>query len=318
MARILEWSDMARKKKAKIHKKTSPGIFKRIFGTIDRERSSAFKSIVLKMFCLAVFLGGAALGLDFLEGYVRAINAGRDVELTVELAHRPGWASDELVEQICLSSGVRSDDSLLDDSLVREWAVNLSHNPWIKRVNTIRKRYDGRVVIDCELRKPIAALEQAGMTYYLDPEGVILPEVGLYEHLVILKGHQGLIPAPGQAIRSQALLAGLEVLILIKEVDGQLPAHERLWSELAVLDVGNFEGRQNQMEPHLKFYTQNKTEIRWGAAVGREVPYYEPPAKFKLASLYQAFKKFGSLDEYNYVELRDLRKERCDPLRQNG
>ena len=35
----------------------------------------------------------------------------------------------------------------------------------------------------------------------------------------------------------------------------------------------------------------------------------------KLANLYRQFKQTGSLDSYQYVELRNFRKERADPIK---
>lgn len=309
---------MARKKAKTSRKKSSSGLFGRWLGGISTDRRRNVSKGLGRIVTFAVLIALVVGGFRFLEKYVQAITKQRNVQLTVELADHPSWASEELVEQICLSSGVRSDDFLLDNTLAGKWTRNLRQNPWVKQIRQVRLRFDGRVVIDCQLREPIAAIEQDGEVCYIDMEGVVLPQLPVNTHLITLRGCRETLPAPGNSITSPSLIAGLEVLTLIRQVDSQLPRQERLWTELARLDVSNYEGQISRALPHINLYTRNNTEIRWGAAVGRERPYYEAQAQYKLANLYRAFNQFGTLDEYNFVELRDLRKERSDPLRNNS
>ena len=154
--------------------------------------------------------------------------------------------------------------------------------------------------------------------YYLDLDGVVLPRVrlgGTGEHLVRLRGWSLGVPAPGERINSPAVLAGLELLAMFRKVDEDLDWEERLWEELAVLDVSNFEGRISNADAHLVVYTTNDTEILWGAQVGRSRVLYEAPYKEKLRRLYQHKKGEGSLGAYERIDLRPIRKEKADPLR---
>ena len=111
-------------------------------------------------------------------------------------------------------------------------------------------------------------------------------------------------------------MAGLQVLNEIRRVDQALPPQQRLWAELAVLDVSNHEGRRDPSRPHLSLYTHNGIELRWGAAVGRSRPYHEAPWKEKIENLYRAHRQTGTLTCYQYVELRDAAKRLADPVRQ--
>jgi len=312
---------MSRKNKVKnSRKRTSPGLLKRWFAESGSQWSKAIGRWLGCLVILIAVISGMVVGLRYLDRYVKEeVASRREIQWEVMLADpQPQWASDELKDAICLSSGLSSDDFLLDEGLVGKWAGNLALNPWVKHLNQVRKRYDGLVVIDCQLREPIGLVEQAGRVYYIDDDGVILPEMPIYGHLVRLEGFSEELPEPGQYIKSKSLVAGLQVLAMIREVDANLLSRERLWGELAVLDVGNHEGRVSREDSHLTLYTKNNTPIRWGAAVGRERPFYEAPANFKLASLYRVFKKYYSLDRYSYVDLRNLRKERSDPVRRSG
>lgn len=311
---------MSRKSKAKSsRKRTSPGLLKRWLAGSGSQWSKAIGRRLGRLVILIAVISGAVVGLRYLDRYAKEVTGQREVQWEVMLAEpQPQWASDELKDAICLSSGLTSDDFLLDEGLVDKWAGNLARNPWVKSLNQVRKRYDGRVVIDCQLREPIGLVEQAGQVYYIDNEGVILPEMPIYGHLVRLEGFSGELPEPGKCIKSKSLIAGVQVLAMIREVDAKVLSRERLWRELAVLDVGNYEGLVRREDSHLTLYTKNNTPIHWGAAVGRERPFYEASANFKLASLYRVFKKYYSLDRYSYVDLRNLRKERSDPVRRNG
>jgi len=306
---------MGRRKASRKRGKDGPNWLKRWWQDGDPQQRKVVALWLGKFLIVIGIIAVAGVGLKYLEGYVKDVNRQRQVQLSVELAHTPAWAGPELIEQVCLSTGVKSDDFLLNDDLVKQWAAHLSDNPWVKEIHHIQKRYDGRIVIDCELRRPIAMVRQHNRNVFVDSQGMVLPEMEVYGHLVQLQGELSRLPEPGHIVSSKSVKAGLDVLNLIRQVDEQLPGKERLWSQLFVMDVSNYEGRVDKSRPHLRLYTKNQTEIRWGAALGRERPYYEAPPKSKLASLYRAFKQTGSLDHYQYVELRDLRKERSDPLR---
>jgi hypothetical protein len=314
---------MAKKiRKKKSTKKPKDGIWSRILAHFDAERMDRWGRRLGKLALLG--LAGALLvwGFTCLESYVHDVAGEREVRFSVEFKNRPDWASEELIEKVCLSTGIRSDDFLLDETLANKWALNLAHNPWVKQVKLLRKRYDGRLEIDCELRRPIASLKKDAKVYFVDADGVVLPAIPLTEgaggHLVQLRGARYNIPQPGERLNSPSLLAGIEVLTKIRKVDEQLPRTERLWNELAVMDVSNHEGKISSADAHLVMYTDNQTEIRWGAAVNRSRPFYEAPAEVKLVTLYKSYKKHGTLRAYEYVDLRDQRKEKADPLRQSG
>lgn len=265
---------------------------------------------------LLVAGSGVVFLFSRMEGYVQNVTEKREVALAVKLNNPPKWLSEQLISEICLSSGINRNDFLLDENLTHQWAENLSQNPWVKAVRRIHKQYDGLVVLDCEIRRPLAKIVRQGKTCYVDFEGVVLPYSPTYGHLVTLHGSNARLPQPGQSITMAPLIAGLEVLQLILQIDEQLPAQDRLWQELAYIDVSNFEGRRDSARPHLALYTRGNTEIRWGAPVGNYLPYYEAPDKLKLTTLYREFKQTGSLDQYQYVELRNHRKEKADPLKQ--
>ena len=310
---------MATKKRKKTTKKTAtPGLTER-FGQIWQSEHLGWMKkklgILILLVLLAVLVG---FGFSFLERYVQQVNRSRQVKLKVELEDPPRWASRELIENVCLSTGIRQDDDFSDPELVKSWNANLAQNPWVKKINSLRKRYDGLLKIDCELRQPIASIQAGAKLCYVDVEGVLLPVVpleGSEGHLVRLQGCNLKSISTGDYIKSESLLAGIEVLTEIRNTDNQLPREDQLWEELAVMDVSNFEGRIAKGESHLVIYTADNTEIRWGAAKNRERPFYEAPLVTKLIHLYRSHKRYNSLSRYEFVDLRYQRKEKADPLR---
>jgi len=306
---------MAKSKKKP--KNQSPGRFKRAVSALFGSGGSFFRRAVYLCLFVAATVG-AVIGFGRMEDYVRKITLERQVQLKVVMKSQPTWAGDELIEQVCLSSGIRSDDFLLQGNLTSQWMQNLRKNAWVKNVRGVRKYYDGTVEIDCQLREPIAMLKHGDDVRYVDAEGVILSAMPVSRHLVQLRDKDSVtsLRQPGESVGSQSLMAGLAVLSLIREMDEHLPRGDRLWHELALLDVSNYEGHVDYAKAHLTLFTKNQTEIRWGAAIERELPYNEAPWKYKLASLYRAYKQEGTLDAYSYVDLREWRKEKSDPLRQ--
>jgi hypothetical protein len=310
---------MATKKRKKTTKKTAePGLTERI-GQIWQSEHLGWMKKKLGILILLVLLAAAVgFGFSFLERYVQQVNRSRQVKLKVELADPPRWASRELIENVCLSTGISRDDDFSDPELVKSWNANLAKNPWVKKINSLRKRYDGLLKIDCELRQPIASIQAGSELYYVDVEGVLLQAVpldGPAGHLVRLQGNTPERIHPGIPITSPPLLAGIEVLAEIRNTDMQFPREDQLWSELAVMDVSNFEEHIAKGESQLVIYTADNTEIRWGAAKNRELPYYEAPLKTKLSHLYRSHKRYNSLSPYEFVDLRYIRKEKADPLR---
>ncbi len=292
----------------------------RLFGGIDPERKSFYFRMLGRFSLLLLFGGVVVSGFYYMERYVEDVSKERQVSLTVEFPNPPKWASPQLIEEICLSSGIRSDDFLLDKELTAKWSENLAQNPWVKTVNQVHKFYTGVVKIDCELRQPIASVQGSGEVYYLDEEGVVLPAVKLvepYGHVLSLRGVTSSLPKVGQKATGADITAGLQVLSMIRQVDQKLSWDEQLWNDLAVLDLNNYGGRVNQMESHLTLLTKNKTPIYWGVDVDRTRSFYEAPVKVKLENLYRhALDR--PLDQYPSIDLRSMRKEKADVIQENG
>jgi hypothetical protein len=306
---------MAKKRKKSSPSKSTPGLFDRLSAWSESGLVPTIQKYTGRIILWSAVIGVIVATFITLENYAKNVAGQRDVQYIITLQNPPSWLSGDLEREICMSLGVASDDFILDKTLTEKWKQRLSSNAWVKQVNTVHRDYTGHITLDCEIRFPIAAVHQGDQVFYLDLEGTVLPASPVSHHLVRFIGNESILPAPGDSVTARDLVAGLKVAQLIMEVDQNMPAPDRVWTELASLSLHNFEGRRDQTESHLTFYTEKNTPIRWGAAVGQSTANYEAQYKVKLANLYRQFKQTGSLDSYQYVELRNFRKERADPFK---
>ncbi len=296
---------MARKKKTK---KKKNDYFAGIKAMFTGTRFLLMRKFLF-IFLPSVFvLTGIAVGLGYLEGYVKNVAAERSISIELEfVGEKPTWAPLELISDINLSSGINSDDFLLDDDLVNKAYKSISVNPWVESVNSVRKCYSGIIQFDYSLRCPVAKMIKGDQIYYIDSEGIVIPYAPIDRHLVCIKGSRQALPKPGMQVKQSDILAALDILKKIQFVDNNLTNNsDAIWTELAVIDVSNFEGRNDPSISHINLYTHKDTQIRWGAAVGREKAYWEADFTTKLTRLYRDFRDYGTLDiNTSGIELRN-------------
>lgn len=296
---------MAKTKKTR--KKKNNRFFSKFFGKNSKNSPEKLDiATILHTTGIVLFLGGSVFGLRYLDRfYVRNLTAERNVELTMELVNAPEWATGELIKFICLTSDIQADDALWNDRLVDMWQENLLSNPWVKQVRHIRKRYDGRVLIDAALRKPMVYIAQGGKRFFLDEEGMILNEMPVKNvHLIKIRGLVRQVGVPGEIVTIESVRGAIKILKLIQEVDNQLYRSDRIWQELVSIDIANYEGQLNHNTPHVILHSRKGARIFWGTAIGREVPYYEKSPQAKLRKLYSMYQSTGFNEEFSPIDLR--------------
>ena len=145
---------MARKRKKRSSSAQQVSAWSRLQTHLSSEFFISFRRRVARMVLLLGVLAAVGVGFAYLDRYVHRITEQRQVELSVSLVNPPAWATADLIKDICLSSGLRRDDFLLDEQLTGQWFANLAQNPWVKHIRQIRKRYDGRIEIDPRAEVP--------------------------------------------------------------------------------------------------------------------------------------------------------------------
>jgi hypothetical protein len=232
----------------------------------------------------------------------------------VVLANRPAWMSDFLNEQILKSTQPIGLHSAFDRELLVDTGKALASNPWIKRVNQVRRMYGQKpgdtLAIDCEYRTP-AALVKWGQYYWLvDEQGVKLPEqysVDLLPKIVLgadekinIRIIDGVSHDPcesGRVWQGEDLAVGLEMARLLAGQD---------WSDqIRDIDVSNFGGRRDSRETQIVLMTRFGTQVRWGRAAGAKDSFIEVPAAQKLAAIEAIYQKDGRVDAGQpWIDLR--------------
>jgi hypothetical protein len=224
----------------------------------------------------------------------------------VVLTNRPAWMSDFLAEEIIKSTQPLGLHSAFDRQLLVDTAKALASNPWIRRVNQVRRVYEEQpgdtLEIDCQYRVP-AALVQWGQYFWLvDSQGVKLPEQYTADQLPkILLGSDGktniriidgVVHAPSESGRvwtGDDIAAGLEMARILSGLD---------WADqIRDIDVSNFSGRRDPREAQIVLLTCFGTQLRWGRPPSAKDAFVEVSASQKLAAIDGIFHRSNRVDD---------------------
>lgn len=265
----------------------------------------------VKVLAVIGFLSGIAVGLLYLEEYVKDANRNSEVKFYLELTDVPTWVSDELREKVHQVALRSSEDLRSDDDAARSVQHSIEQEvAWLDKV-TVRVRQD-RLCVKGQWRKPIALIK-TGLEdpRYVDVEQVVLdfvpmPNLPIVEIEGVSRVYE--IPQPGKKWDCDDLAAAIEILERLRERDKYLRDIRPLLYEIDRIDVSNFSGRDDSSGPHIVLYTKDNIEITWGAEWGKWQQYLESPDAEKLADLYHHYEKYGTLSAgIKYINLRDPR-----------
>jgi hypothetical protein len=262
----------------------------------------------LKASVVACVLVGIVIGLIYLDRYLKQTTPARQGTIELELLDVPSWVTSQLKESIIAVAGGNGDVLKLDENT----ALSVQHKIektfcWLDDV-TVRTTHDG-LRIEGRWRKPIALIKWGLDKYYVDAEKVLLDFVPMPElPIVEIKGLTPLIttPALGEVWQRNDLDAAVAVLIMLARRDRLEASQKPLLSEIASIDVSNFDGRKNNSHAHIILYAKDDTEIMWGAEAGKWQQHLESTDEQKLAKLYSYYKEEGTLlGRAKYINLRD-------------
>ena len=267
-----------------------------------------FKERTLRIICWAILIGAtfvasAAAGSVITET-VAPQKAQETTPYSVDFSHRPAWITEDVMLKIrrkIAQANVPFNSPDLCDKIY-ELAIS---DPWIKDVSkvtrhdaqivrylprrgaTVRKRlrpitrYEGRVVINAQFRKPVARVwvNNASVEghFFVDAQGVRLPndEVPYWQardghrkyyylknqrtfvprnlrerkiYYISIEGVSKALPEVGKPWNSPALLDGIKLTRLI--------LRQPFASQVSAVDVSNHKKRITRTEPDLYFVTK--------------------------------------------------------------
>ena len=255
--------------------------------------------LILGLVAGALAVLGLAVGLNFLRD--RQLHQSVPPITRVVLENQPDWMDEATATDICrlVSELAAQDPSDLD--LPAKAAARLAQSIWVKRVAPagVVNNYHGTLTIRCEFRKPIAAVNTGVVLVRVDDQGLVLPgklllsgvPVGKYKTILGVTSEP---PDPGQVWDSPDLLAAVELLSFIQ--------NRPFSREITAVNVSNYNGRQDLSKPHIVMFTDQRTVLNWGRAIGTE-GRIEVDYQQKLRHLDGLFAEHGSLNKLLYVDL---------------
>jgi hypothetical protein len=256
---------------------------------------------LLKILSIACAVAVIGLLLIYAERSIKSKNG------PVVLIDAPEWATEQLKAKILTNAG--GTIFRLDDEAARLVAQNLKASVWLDNIRA--QTTDKSIDIRARFRKPVAVIKSGLSPFYVDSEQVVIDYVPM-PHLLIVE-IRGLTPVTimpkfGQVWRRDDLNAAIMLIDRINRRDRMDMSIKPLLSEIAAIDVSNYQGRKNSSGPHIVLYTHDNIEIQWGAELDSWQKYLESTDEEKLAKLYGYYKENGTLSgRVQYINLRDPR-----------
>jgi hypothetical protein len=284
---------------------------------IKGEKEAKPKSGVPAFFLHLLGVVALACGLVYLtvitKKYVESEVPVPRGSLRVALVNKPVWMSDYLAEQIA-ATVPKNSSSAFDHDLLVATVKKLQCNPWVAKVNQVRRVYGqapgDTLEVDCDFRSPIALVKWGDSYWLVDNDGVVLPEkfskVNLEKITVgrdgrtsfrIVQGVHMAPPESGKKWLGPDLAAGLD---LVKLFYGKL-----YLDEITGIDVSNFGGRVRRADPQLVLQTRYGSQIWWGRPLNTKDFFVEVSPARKLEILRAVVQQHGRIDASQaYVDVR--------------
>ncbi len=271
------------------------------------------KRVCTHLLIAIAFMSICAGGFIVSKRYVEQRVAFTDLPPHVVMNEQPKWMSDALAEQILASVRPVTPFNADDHQLLIDRANLLAANPWVKNVREVRRAYDNQpgdtIVIDCDYRAPVALVQWQDGYWYVDADGVRLPDKLTAEQVARLIDPRqplkfriidGIAKPPSQAGKTWQgadLQAGIEMIALLADVPEA--------NEIVKIDVSNFGGRQNPNESQINLLTASSSQIRWGQPPSSKAFFVEQKVDRKIEYLRQAKKQTGRVDMNRaWIDLR--------------
>jgi len=287
----------------------------------SRRKTNYYPSLmrILKVFAVACVSAAMGIGFVFVlwEGFISLDNyVKNNVSIweeasTLKLMDPPPWVNETLKTKIYAAAAPRG-DLIPSEEAARLVQKNLAQTtPWLDEV-TVQSTHDS-IQITGRWRRPLAQVKSSLNKFYVDSDMVVLDFVLLPNlHIVRVEGLPLIIKTPPSGIVWQRddLAAAVAILAHLERMDKIVTPEKPLLYDIASIDMSNFKGRANSRFPHIVLYTNDNTEIIWGAEVDTWQQHLESTDEQKLAKLYEYYRKHGSLlggvTGVKYINL-------CDP-----
>ncbi len=238
---------------------------------------------LLQVLAVVGMLVGGGLGLNYLDRNVHAAPRFQEPPV-IELVDVPNGLRETMEAKLAPFATLTE----FDPDICAKIGRALESDPWVARVNRVRRAHDLRITVECVYRMPHALVQGEPGFDLVDREHVRLPGVYAYEaSLPLIQGVSTEPPVPGSEWAAPDLIAGLNVARLL--------VAEPYAHQITGIQVHNYRGRLVPREAHIVLTTDRAASvIKWGSAPGEEVE--ENNARQKLAILRHNFERYGHVD----------------------
>lgn|GEM_PF-191853 len=323
------------KKKLKIKKSASGKSWREWFSWGKRRQSrtaQAERRAQLwrrtKIAALSIFLpllpAGLVVGFFYMEKYVQAQRAADPVLGSLMFINAPDWAYSEAMKKK-LATAAGGGQFELKEGIAKIVADKLDKLAWLYNV-TIRTT-TRNVLVSASYRQPEAVVKSSkGQTYFVGLPAPGDPLIGTNtddnENTVFVLDYVEINKPPKIEITGFAetaklasgaiwyasdVTAALKLIAALRGMDTKICPEKPLSDEIASIDISNFNGRKSATAPHIILNLKDgKTQVNWGAAMGRSTSFIEASDIEKLTTFYtyyQSMKK-NLQNKSKYIELR--------------
>ena len=250
---------------------------------------------------LGSLVGGGLILTDHARDYVDHMERYETRLADLDYDAPPYWLRSRFLDEVRALGGLPERFSVLDDSMVRRLAEALRLHPWVRHVEWVRATHPNHVEAKVYYRWPVALVQVRGGGALVDRDGVVLraePGFPLAERsrCFWITGVSTPPPStPGRTWDDPSVKSACNLAHLLR-------GHKHPLS-LNVIDMANFEGRDDPRASEIVLWTSNRTCINWGRATDTDKPG-EVSAQDKIARLLQYVKTYGSLDGRYDLDVR--------------
>jgi hypothetical protein len=285
----------------------------KVVSSSKKPEKRKFPVIILHLLGVAALVLGMFFLVNYTKKYIETEVPVPSGSLKVAIVNKPVWMSDYLAEQIA-ATVPKNSSSAFDHDLLVATVAKLAKNPWVARVNQVRRVYGqapgDTLEVDCDFRTPIALVKWGDNYWLVDNDGYVLPEkfkAGDLDKITIgrdgrtsfriVQGVHMAPPESGKKWVGSDLAAGLD---LVKLFYGKL-----YLDDVTRVDVTNYGGRVRRADPQVVLQTRYGSAVWWGRPLTAKDSLVEIRADRKLEILRAVVQQHGRIDASQaYVDVR--------------
>lgn len=277
--------------------------------------ASVARRVALHLIVASLLAVACGVAFRYMRTYVDQTAAGPTTPPKVVFKNRPPWMTDVLADQLARSFRPADAKSVFDHNVLVQTSARLAANPWVAKVNQVRRAYGSApgdtIEVDCDFRAPMALVKSGNDWWFVDAQCVKLPESfreADVPKVVFGPGGRPNIrqidgvrwPAPrnaGGRWPGDDLAAGLD---LVRRLSGQPFA-----DDIVRVNVDNFAGRVDPREAQIVLVTRFNTQVRWGRPWAATDAFIEVRPEMKVARLRAIVRDYGRVDaKYPWIDIR--------------